>query len=214
MYIKAKKLAKKIFGSKNIKSIENNTMGFEKRYKIVVFVPQEKTDDLIFAMASAGAGEIGNYKLCSFRTIGTGTFMGNENSDPLIGIRGEFEKADEIRLEMICDEQNINHVIEKLYSVHPYDEPAFEIYTVLTRNRKQNNEIVSVLLKKKLSVKRLMKMINPQIDTSYIPGKLMKIKVGKSIVDCSENEEINIEEHKEKLLYIKKYNNNIKAYLT
>jgi hypothetical protein len=57
-------------------------------------------------------------------------------------------------------------------------------------------------------------MINPRIDTSYIPGKLMKIKVGKSIVDCSENKEISIDERKENLLYIKKYNNNIKAYLT
>ncbi|HEY3250101.1 MAG TPA: hypothetical protein VGK25_03180, partial [Ignavibacteria bacterium] len=67
MASKAEKLAKKILGAKNIKSINGNNDSFTKRYKIVVFVPLEKTDVLTFAMASAGAGVIGNYGVCSFR---------------------------------------------------------------------------------------------------------------------------------------------------
>jgi hypothetical protein len=214
MASKAEILAKKIFRSKNIKAIKNIGSGFEKRYKVAVFVPPDKTDELLNAMASAGAGVIGNYSLCSFRTRGTGTFLGSDDSNPSVGIKGEFQTAEEDRLEMICGKKNIEKVIDKLYEVHPYDEPAFDIYEVLSKRRKTDEDIISVTFKKKTSVKDLMKVINPEIVLSNIPAKLKRIKIGKSIIDCSGNEEIKRGNEKSKILYIKKNNNRIKAYLT
>ncbi|MCI0448798.1 MAG: hypothetical protein L0Y79_03300 [Chlorobi bacterium] len=108
-----------------------------KKYKIVVFVPPDKADSISFAMASAGAGVIGNYTVCSFRTKGTGTFKGGEDSSPSVGKKGRFEKVSEIRLEMICSKEKLDSAIGEMLKVHPYEEPAYEIYEVIVWKRKR-----------------------------------------------------------------------------
>lgn len=214
MASKAEKLAIKLFGAKNFKSVKSRNNKLIKRYKVIVFVPVEKTDELTFAMASAGAGVIGNYSLCSFRTPGTGTFIGNDKSAPAIGAKSKLEMAEEIRLEMICDKKNINAVIDKIYEVHPYDEPAFDVYEVLTQQKTHNDEILIINLKKKLPVKKLLRKINPLLIQNNIPGKIKNIRIGKCIVDCSENENAALLNSNEKTVYIKKNKKNIKAYIT
>jgi hypothetical protein len=99
------KTAKQFFSVSNIKSIESTASLYIKRYKIVVFVPLKNVNSLTFQMASAGAGVIGSYSICSFRIKGTGTFKGGKNSNPKIGKKGRFETAEEIRFEMICDKK-------------------------------------------------------------------------------------------------------------
>ncbi len=106
---------------------------YNKKHKIIVFVPLKNADELTFAMASAGAGIIGNYTVCSFRVTGIGTFLGGEGSNPKAGKRGRFEMAEEVRIEMLCDKKNLDKAIDKIYEVHPYEEPAYEIYKVSVR---------------------------------------------------------------------------------
>ena len=53
--------------------------------KLTVFVPKDALEKLDEAIFKAGGGQIGNYSECHFRTEGTGTFKGNENSNPQIG---------------------------------------------------------------------------------------------------------------------------------
>jgi hypothetical protein len=209
---KAEKLAKKIFKLKNIKSLTNAGGGFEKKFKVVVFVPEKNTDELAASMASAGAGIIGNYTLCSFRTPGTGTFKGNTDSNPSIGVKGEYEWVSEIRLEMICDKKNIDSVIEKIFETHPYDEPAYDIYEVMTKNKKSNGSIMRLTLKKRMPVKEIVKAINPKLKFSIIPRKMRKLRISESIIDCSESGDINPEKISKNTLYIKKNKNNYKAY--
>lgn len=213
MTSEAEILARKIFKTEYIKSIKKFKPGFEKKYKVIVFVPPNMTNDLMYAMASAGAGIIGNYTFCSFRTHGTGTFMGNADSNPAIGAKERFETDEEEKLEMICNKEVIEQVIDKLYEVHPYDEPAFEVYEVLTRTKQKNKDFFTVTFKKNTIVKNLLKMINPEIKLSNIPQKIKKTKVSQGIVDCSDNELLNLEGKREQILYIKKNNNKIKAYL-
>jgi len=213
MASKAEKLAKKIFGSKFTKPGKNGKGKFNKKYKIVVFVPLEKTDELTFAMASAGAGEIGNYSVCSFRMKGVGSFMGNKNSNPKVGTKSKFEMTEEIRLEMICGKKNIDDVVDKIYEIHPYDEPAFEIYEVLTRV-KTNKEIISFTLKKKISTKAILKKINPRIDGGIIAPKLKKLKISNCIVDCSGRENnFNDEDLPAGTLYITKLIKQFKVHI-
>lgn len=211
---KAEILAKKIFGLKKIKKLKQPGKGFEKRYKVVVFVPPVKTEEMVYAMSSAGAGTIGNYSLCSFRTQGTGTFFGNADTNPFVGVRDKFETADEDRLEMICSKENIKKVIDKIYEIHPYEEPAFEIYEVLTKSKHKSGDVVSVTLKKKTSVKSLLKLVSPEINLSNVPAVMKKIKVRKCLVDCSDCDELISENIGTKILYINEKNNKIKAYLT
>lgn len=96
--------------------------------KIVVFVPVDYVEKITDSMAMAGAGKIGEYDYCSFRTSGIGTFKGSNFSKPFIGTPGEFEKVEEVRLEMIFPEWKLKDVINAMRSTHPYEEPAYDVY--------------------------------------------------------------------------------------
>jgi dinuclear metal center YbgI/SA1388 family protein len=96
--------------------------------KLVVFVPKEHADTLRAALSRAGAGVIGNYSECSFNLEGTGTFLGNEASNPTFGQAGALERAPEIRLEMVCPRRALPALSRALYAHHPYEEPAWDVY--------------------------------------------------------------------------------------
>lgn len=96
--------------------------------KIVTFVPAAQVDRVADAMAAAGAGRIGQYKQCSFRLTGQGTFFGTESTQPRVGRRGRLETVDEIRIEMVAPNRLLPEVIDALLRAHPYEEPAYDLY--------------------------------------------------------------------------------------
>ena len=91
-------------------------------HKLVTFVPLADTDKVLRALGKAGAGQIGNYQNCSFRTPGTGTFQPNEKADPHIGKAGEQEEVAEQRVEVMYPAHLSTHVLAALRSAHPYEE--------------------------------------------------------------------------------------------
>lgn len=97
-------------------------------FKLVVFVPHNALDLVSDALFQAGAGVIGEYSCCSFRTEGTGTFLGSLRSQPTIGKAGKFERVEEVRLEVLVKASIIDKVINNMLKVHPYEEPAYDIY--------------------------------------------------------------------------------------
>jgi dinuclear metal center YbgI/SA1388 family protein len=101
---------------------------FRLLHKVVTFVPAEYVDKVSQAMAAAGAGTIGEYRECSFRTEGLGTFKGSEASNPSVGRRGKREEVPEVRLEMIVEEPRLSGVLAAMQAVHPYEEVAYDIY--------------------------------------------------------------------------------------
>jgi hypothetical protein len=116
-------------GIEAIEPLEFCTNGREER-KVVVFVPIERTDHVAAAMFSAGAGRIGEYEQCSFRSPGTGTFFGTDAARPAVGRAGRLERVEEIRLEAICPAARVPQVVEAIRRSHPYEEPAFDIYPI------------------------------------------------------------------------------------
>ncbi|MCP4592134.1 MAG: Nif3-like dinuclear metal center hexameric protein [bacterium] len=98
--------------------------------KIAVFVPPDETERVAEAMFAAGAGRIGDYRKCSFRAPGTGTFFGTESTNPTVGESGRIEHVDEIRLEAVCAADALPAVIDALVEAHSYEEPAYDIYTL------------------------------------------------------------------------------------
>jgi hypothetical protein len=96
--------------------------------KIVTFVPSDFFNQVRKEMSKAGAGIIGDYVECSFGLEGTGTFMGIEGSSPVYGKKGRLEKVEEIQLEMVCPKNKLNNVINAMWKVHPYEEPAYDLY--------------------------------------------------------------------------------------
>lgn len=98
------------------------------RSKIVTFVPGEHVETVRNALASAGAGRIGDYTLCSFAAEGTGTFLGSADTSPAVGAPGRFESVREHRLEMVCPRPAVALALETLRRLHPYEEPAVDVY--------------------------------------------------------------------------------------
>lgn len=97
-------------------------------YKLVVFVPQEHLEPLLQALFAAGAGTIGNYNHCSFRSRGIGSFRGTMASKPTIGLVEQNCQVEESRLEVIAPAQKLQAILQALLANHPYETPAFDIY--------------------------------------------------------------------------------------
>jgi len=97
------------------------------QYKLVTFVPEKDLERVSEALFAAGAGWIGNYSSCSFRSPGTGTFYGQEGSQPAVGQSGKLEKVPEIRLEMVLPIDRVSEVVAALRKSHSYEEPAFDL---------------------------------------------------------------------------------------
>jgi dinuclear metal center YbgI/SA1388 family protein len=101
--------------------------------KLVTFVPEKDVDRVAAALFDAGAGWIGNYSSCSFRSAGTGTFFGEQGTSPAAGQAGRLESTPEIKLETIVPLARQEAVIEALRKTHPYEEPAFDLVRLVAR---------------------------------------------------------------------------------
>jgi dinuclear metal center YbgI/SA1388 family protein len=112
-----------------------NPMGFARleaapQIKVVTFVPPDHVDDVAAALSAAGAGQIGNYDACGFRSEGIGTFLPGPGAEPVVGVAGALSHEKEIRLEMVSDKRLEPALVAAIAASHPYEEPAFDIYDV------------------------------------------------------------------------------------
>lgn len=95
--------------------------------KLVVYVPAGHEASVMDALFAAGAGRVGAYDRCSFRTIGTGSFRPGDGTDPFIGRQGDMEEVEEFRLETILPQALAGKVIAKMLKAHPYEEVAYDL---------------------------------------------------------------------------------------
>ncbi len=108
-----------------------------KFLKIVVYVPSSHAEKVRQALAESGAGHIGNYDSCSFTTVGTGRFRPLAGANPFIGKApkengaGKLEEVEEEKIETICPYEKLEKVLAAVKKVHPYEEPAIDIYPLL-----------------------------------------------------------------------------------
>ncbi len=99
--------------------------------KIVTFVPAAHTSAVIEALAAAGAGHIGRYERCAFTSPGEGTYRPTEGAEPYLGSVGAVEHVGETKIEMVLDRSRRRAVRDALLAVHPYDEPAYDVYELV-----------------------------------------------------------------------------------
>ena len=98
--------------------------------KLVIFVPEENVNAVADALVEEGAGVIGEYTHCTFRTPGTGTFMGGDTTSPYLGEKGRLEKVEEIRLETIVPAHAADRAVDAAVAAHPYEEAALDLYPI------------------------------------------------------------------------------------
>ena len=100
-------------------------------YKIVVTVPESDADNLRKFIGNAGAGLIGNYSNCSFSVKGIGRFTPKAGAKPKIGKVGQPEEVIEERIEVSCNSENLQNVVNAIRKAHPYEEPAIDVYPLV-----------------------------------------------------------------------------------
>ncbi len=115
------KIAEKL----NLKNVRILSPKTEVLTKLVTFVPITHTQAVLDALYTAGAGQIGAYKNCSFRVTGTGTFQATETARPTVGEPGEYHEESENRLEVILPTHQQGQLLSALRRAHPYEEVAY-----------------------------------------------------------------------------------------
>ncbi|TBW27553.1 Nif3-like dinuclear metal center hexameric protein [Gramella sp. KN1008] len=103
--------------------------------KLTTFVPIKNADEVRKALFDAGGGSIGNYDNCSFNTTGKGSFKGNEESNPVIGEKGEVHFEEEVQIGITYPVHLEARILKNLFTSHPYEEVAYEIHSLENKNQ-------------------------------------------------------------------------------
>lgn len=98
-----------------------------KTSKIVTFAPTASADSIVAAMSDAGAGQIGSYTRCSYRSEGIASFYAGPSTNPTVGSAGVLNREEETRIEMIAPSRRVDAVVSALVASHPYEEPAYDV---------------------------------------------------------------------------------------
>jgi dinuclear metal center YbgI/SA1388 family protein len=106
--------------------------GAEEYLKLAVFVPHGYEEALLDAV-SPSMPPIGNYRDCSFQGDGVGRFTPLAGARPFVGEVGARHREQERRLEFLVVKERLAGALAALKAVHPYEEPAYDIYPVLNR---------------------------------------------------------------------------------
>ena len=102
--------------------------------KLAVYIPKEHFERVRAALLPH-AEILGAYSGCSFSGAGEGTFTPLEGAQPFMGSVGAAERVEEYRLELLVAREALPRSIKTLLAVHPYEEPAFDIYPLLNEGR-------------------------------------------------------------------------------
>ncbi|MFT6153422.1 MAG: hypothetical protein ACJA0E_001764 [Bermanella sp.] len=97
-------------------------------YRINVYIPESHLEVVKTAMFNAGAGRMGNYEHCCWQIQGQGQFRPLAGSNAFIGKQGSSETVDEFKVELVCESAVLSLVITAMKQVHPYEEPAYDVY--------------------------------------------------------------------------------------
>lgn len=103
-------------------------------YQLVFYVPETHKEEVKRALFNSGAGRYEDYDSCCFESEGTGQFRPLDKANPFIGNVGEIEKVKEFKVEMIVKDELIKKVTNTLIENHPYEEPAYSIWKIQTKD--------------------------------------------------------------------------------
>jgi dinuclear metal center YbgI/SA1388 family protein len=151
--------------------------------KLTVFGPVENTAALQNALYAAGAGEIGNYANCSFKTSGTGSFKPNAAAVPFIGQSGQYEEVEENRLEVVFPAYLKSKVLDALRKNHVYEEIAYYLQNIENENQDVGSGAIGILTEE-LSEKDFLAYLKEKMDLNVIRYTSSGNKKIKKVAVC------------------------------
>jgi len=151
--------------------------------KLVTFVPQNHIEKVREAIFVAGAGQIGNYDNCSFNAEGIGTFRAGKNTNPFVGEKNKLHKEPEIRFETVFPYYLEKKIINALTEAHPYEEVAYDIYTLNNKYKKTGAGMIGET-KTEISEIDFLKKIKKTLKTGTIKHTNRLNKPIKKVALC------------------------------
>jgi dinuclear metal center YbgI/SA1388 family protein len=163
--------------------------------KLFTFAPLEHAERVRTAIFEAGAGHIGNYTECSFNAEGTGTFKGEEGTNPFVGDVGKRHEEKEIKMEFIFPAYLQKHIVSSMIKAHPYEEVAYDVIPLANEYMQVGSGLIGELpapvteeqllsqLKQSfgLSVIRHTKLLGRPIQKIALCGGAGSFLIGKAI---------------------------------
>lgn len=103
--------------------------------KLTTYVPKKHTQKVLDALFAAGAGNIGNYDHCSFIQEGKGSFLPNNEANPVVGENGKLQIEEENQIHVTLATHVEKQVLSALKASHPYEEVAYEVSSLENTNQ-------------------------------------------------------------------------------
>jgi dinuclear metal center YbgI/SA1388 family protein len=151
--------------------------------QLVVYVPESHADQLRKALFESGAGEIGNYKECSFNNSGIGTFTPTAGSDPFSGEIDKPHQGEEIRIEVIYPKHLEGRILKAMVENHPYEEVAHSIFQMDNKHQGVGAGIIGEL-KKPVSEMEFLAFVKERLQTRVIRHTSLLNKPIKHVAVC------------------------------
>ncbi|GGK18732.1 GTP cyclohydrolase 1 type 2 [Caldalkalibacillus thermarum] len=138
----------------------------ESLKKLIVFVPHDHEAAVRQALGNAGAGHIGNYSHCTFRTEGIGTFKPGEGTNPYIGTQGEIEQVKEVKIETVFPASLENKIVQAMLKAHPYEEVAYDIYELAQPGKARGLGRIGYL-KQEMNLRAFAEKVKKALDVPF-----------------------------------------------
>lgn len=146
--------------------------------KLSTYVPEADAEKVLEALFAAGAGKIGNYSSCAFRTDGEGSFLPDDQANPTLGQKGRKEFVSEKKLEIMFPVHAEKAVMKALFSTHPYEEVAYYLQQLDNTNQEIGSGAVGYL-PEALDEKAFLSVLKDKLSLScirYTPFSERKIQ--------------------------------------
>lgn len=173
------KLADKI-GLKDVNILQQKNGLLEKLF---VYIPEGHAETLRTALFEAGGGNIGEYDQCSFNTQGVGTFRPSENANPTLGSKGQLEKVNELKVEVIFPKYKRQNILRAMRDAHPYEEVAYELVTLENSFQEVGSGVIGEL-PHEMDSKEILDLLKKNLDLKVIRHTDLGDKKIKKIAVC------------------------------
>jgi dinuclear metal center YbgI/SA1388 family protein len=151
--------------------------------KLVTFCPNEHAGKVRTALFEAGAGHIGNYDECSYNVEGYGTFRGGEGTQPFAGEKGKQHHENEVRIETVFPSYLQSAIVASLLNAHPYEEVAYDIYSLGNAHQQVGAGMVGEL-EKEMDEKDFLQHLKTSMRTECIRHTALLNKKVKKVAVC------------------------------
>ena len=98
-----------------------------KYCKVEVFIPKNYLEELSNVFKKLDIGHIGKYSECLSYSEVISRWKPLKGSEPYIGNINELEEEKEFKVEVTCEKELIDKLVEEIKRVHPYEEPVINV---------------------------------------------------------------------------------------